>query len=38
MDALVIFLSFIAALLLFDVAAVTGGVDSRDPLPDDHRR
>lgn len=38
MDALAIILSFFAALIVFDVAAVTGGVDSRDPLPDDHRR
>jgi hypothetical protein len=38
MDTLFIWFIFIAALLAFDLGALTWGVDSRDRLPDDHRR
>jgi hypothetical protein len=38
MDTLFICFIVIAALLALDVGALTWGVDSRDRLPDDHRR
>jgi hypothetical protein len=38
MDTLFIFFIVIAALLAFDLGALAWGVDSRDRLPDDHRR
>jgi hypothetical protein len=38
MDTLFILLIVIAALLAFDLGALTWGVDSRDRLPDDHHR
>ena len=38
MDTLFILLIVITALLAFDLGALTWGVDSRDRLPDDHRR
>ena len=38
MDTLFIWFIVIAALLAFDLGALTWGVDSRDRLPDDHRR
>jgi hypothetical protein len=28
----------VASLLIVDIAAVNWGTDSREPLPDDHRR
>ncbi len=36
--ALTVLFVFVAALALFDLAAVTFGVDSRDGMADDHRR
>lgn len=38
MEPIVIIVGLIAALVMFDLAAVTFGVDSRDPIADDHRR
>jgi hypothetical protein len=38
MDTLFVWLILIAALLAFDLGALTWGVDSRDRLPDDHHR
>jgi hypothetical protein len=38
MDTLFIWFIVIAALVAFDLGALTWGVDSRDRLPDDHRR
>jgi len=38
MDTLFIWFIVIAALLAFDLGALTWGVDSRPRLPDDHRR
>ncbi len=38
MEALVVFLAVVVSLLGLDVAALRWGVDSRSPLPDDHRR
>lgn len=38
MDALMFLVLVVAGLVVFDVAAVTHGVDSRDTMPDDHRR
>jgi hypothetical protein len=38
MDTLFIWLLIIAFLVAFDLGALTWGVDSRDRLPDDHRR
>ena len=38
MDTLFIWFIIIAALLAFDLGALTWGVDSRPRLPDDHRR
>jgi hypothetical protein len=36
-DALVLIAS-VGILLLINIAAVVGGTDSRDTMPDDHRR
>lgn len=36
--ALAVFFAFLAVLVLFDLAAVAFGVDSRESMPDDHRR
>jgi hypothetical protein len=38
MNELVVMLGFVGAVLVLDVVAVTLGSDSRDTLPDDHRR
>jgi len=38
MDTLFIWFIVIAALLAFDLGALTWGADSRPRLPDDHRR
>ena len=38
METLVIWIVAIAALLVLDASALLWGVDSRDPMPDDHRR
>jgi len=38
MDALVMFFIVVGGLLTLDLAATTWGVDSRDSMPDDHRR
>ena len=38
MEPIIMFVGLITAFVLFDLAAVTWGVDSRDSLPDDHRR
>jgi nitrogen fixation-related uncharacterized protein len=38
MDTLFILFILIAALVALDLGALTWGVDSRDRLPDDHRR
>jgi hypothetical protein len=38
MDTLFSWFIIIAALLAFDLGALSWGVDSRDRLPDDHRR
>ena len=38
LDTLFIWFIAIAALVAFDLGALTWGVDSRDRLPDDHRR
>ena len=38
MDTLIIWIIAIAALLLLDAGAMLWGVDSRDPMPDDHHR
>lgn len=38
MDALMFLVVVVAGLVVFDVAALTRGVDSRDTMPDDHRR
>lgn len=38
METLFIWILVIAALIALDVGAVRWGVDSRDPLPDDHHR
>ncbi len=38
MDALMFLVLVVAGLVAFDVAALTRGVDSRDTMPDDHRR
>ena len=34
----VLVVSIVGALVAFDVAALTWGVDSRGPIADDHRR
>jgi hypothetical protein len=36
--ALTVLLAFISCLVLFDVAALAGGADSREGLGDDRRR
>lgn len=36
--ALAVLFVFVAALALFDLAAVAFGVDSREAMTDDHRR
>ena len=38
MEALVMVLIIVISLVLLDAASITWGVDSRDTLPDDHRR
>lgn len=38
MDTLFFWFIVIAALIALDLGALTWGVDSRDRLPDDHRR
>ena len=38
METLLVWIVIIAALLALDAAALRWGVDSRDRLPDDHRR
>ena len=38
MDALLMFLLIVAGLVGLDVAAIGVGVDSRDPIGDDHAR
>ena len=38
MEALIVILTLIAGLIGLDLASLRWGVDSRDPLPDDHRR
>lgn len=38
MEPIVIIVGLISAFVMFDLAAVTWGTDSRDGMPDDHRR
>ena len=38
MEPLFVWIFIIAALLVLDAGALRWGVDSRDRLPDDHRR
>ena len=38
METLFVWILVIAALLALDRGALRWGVDSRDPMPDDHRR
>jgi hypothetical protein len=38
METILLGLIVVMALIAFDWAALTWGVDSRDPLTDDHRR
>ena len=38
MEAIVMLLVVVIGLALLDVAALRWGVDSRDPIADDHRR
>ena len=38
MDGLIALIVTLAGLFALDVAALTTGSDSRDSLPDDHRR
>jgi hypothetical protein len=38
MEAVVMIAVLIAGLVLLDAAASLWGIDSRDPMPDDHRR
>lgn len=38
MSELLAVFGFVGAVLVLDVVAVTLGADSRDTLPDDHRR
>ena len=38
MELIVIIVGLISAFVLFDLAAISWGVDSRDNLPDAHRR
>ena len=38
METLFVWIVVIAALVALDAGALHWGADSRDPLPDDHRR
>ena len=38
MELIAVFLSIVAGFSLFGLAANSAGTDSRDPIPDDHRR
>jgi hypothetical protein len=38
MELIAVLFSIVAGFALFGLAANSWGVDSRDPLPDDHRR
>jgi hypothetical protein len=38
MDAIATLIAIVAVLVGFDLAAVRWGVDSRDPIGDDHAR
>ncbi len=38
METLFVWIVVIAALIALDAGALRWGVDSRDPLPDDHHR
>jgi hypothetical protein len=38
METFLLVLVLVMGLAMFDVAALNWGVDSRDPLADDHRR
>jgi hypothetical protein len=38
MEALVMFLTLVVGLMALDLASFQWGADSRDSLPDDHRR
>jgi hypothetical protein len=38
MELIAVFFSIVAGLGLFGLAANRWGTDSREPLPDDHRR
>ena len=38
MEALLVSIIVIAALVALDAGALLWGIDSRDPLPDDHHR
>jgi nitrogen fixation-related uncharacterized protein len=38
MEAIVVMIALIAGLVSLGAAALVWGADSRDPMPDDHRR
>ena len=38
METLLVWIFAIVALIVLDAGALLWGVDSRDPMPDDHRR
>jgi hypothetical protein len=38
MDAIIMMIALVAGLALLGAAALLLGTDSRDPMPDDHRR
>ena len=38
MEMLLVWIVAIVALIVLDAGALLWGVDSRDPMPDDHRR
>lgn len=38
METLIVWIVVVAALVALDLGALRWGVDSRDRLPDDHRR
>ena len=38
MEALVMVLIIVIALVMLDATSITWGADSRDTMPDDHRR
>jgi hypothetical protein len=38
MEPIFVIVGLISALVMLDLAAVTWGADSRDGMPDDHRR